>query len=397
MSSHAVGGEALSSTIASIYDAALDPAKWQDFVDTVHDQFHGVEPVFYLADTHSAIISKLFVSRDWDDDFPTPCMAYYNALNPWTPGLVSAPSIGQPIPLKEIIPDNEFEKTEFYNDVFKAWDNWMSVIGVVPYRDEDAFSVLGLHCSTRFYGRNKKMLCHLAEQLSSHIARAFEISRKLHHGASLKATLEAMLEKLSSAAIVVGTTLNVLYANRSAKALFRSRALLLDRAGRIAVASGEHETCLLRDVLRAAFDLQREPHSGEPPPLIPLPNPKTSSAPLLAQVIPVSKEPDDSPDRSPFVPPNPNSVLLLITDPTVKPQLAGEVLRTIFGLTPAEARLAIALAEGNDLITYSDNAGITRATARSQLKAIFAKTDTHRQADLTVLLSRLADTQNLAI
>ena len=66
------------------------------------------------------------------------------------------------------------------------------------------------------------------------------------------------------------------------------------------------------------------------------------------------------------------------------------MLRQVFGLSAAEARLAAAIARGRTLDEISHVEGTSRETLRSQLKAIFSKTDTSRQAELVLLLSRLA-------
>jgi DNA-binding CsgD family transcriptional regulator len=60
-----------------------------------------------------------------------------------------------------------------------------------------------------------------------------------------------------------------------------------------------------------------------------------------------------------------------------------------FSLTPAEARLASLMASGMSLEDAAEKLTIARQTARTQLKAIFMKTGTHRQSQLVALLSRL--------
>ena len=67
-----------------------------------------------------------------------------------------------------------------------------------------------------------------------------------------------------------------------------------------------------------------------------------------------------------------------------------EMLRDAFELTKAESRLAARLACGESLQDIAEAFGISLGTARMQLKAIFAKTQTGRQAELAALLSRLA-------
>lgn len=63
-----------------------------------------------------------------------------------------------------------------------------------------------------------------------------------------------------------------------------------------------------------------------------------------------------------------------------------QLLTGLFDLTPAEARLAAAMAEGKALAEAARGAGVTVKTARTYLERIFAKTGTHRQADLLALL-----------
>jgi DNA-binding CsgD family transcriptional regulator len=65
------------------------------------------------------------------------------------------------------------------------------------------------------------------------------------------------------------------------------------------------------------------------------------------------------------------------------------LLRIAFGLTASEARLAARLASGVGINGAATFLGVNRETARSQLKAIFAKTNTHRQAELVGLIARL--------
>ncbi|MGH8598869.1 MAG: helix-turn-helix transcriptional regulator [Gammaproteobacteria bacterium] len=58
------------------------------------------------------------------------------------------------------------------------------------------------------------------------------------------------------------------------------------------------------------------------------------------------------------------------------------VFAPLFGLTPAETRVLAALISGKGLISAANRLEITEQTARTHLKHILSKTDTHRQAEL---------------
>ena len=85
----------------------------------------------------------------------------------------------------------------------------------------------------------------------------------------------------------------------------------------------------------------------------------------------------------------PHTVLMLL-DLDAAPQANRPALEQIFRLTPTEARLATVLANGATLSEAAAAQGVSVATARTQLKAVFAKTRTHRQAELVMLISRLS-------
>ena len=61
-------------------------------------------------------------------------------------------------------------------------------------------------------------------------------------------------------------------------------------------------------------------------------------------------------------------------------------LRSHFGLTLAEARLALHLVTGETLRSAAAKLQISYETARTRLKRIFSKTATCRQAELVVVI-----------
>jgi DNA-binding CsgD family transcriptional regulator len=66
------------------------------------------------------------------------------------------------------------------------------------------------------------------------------------------------------------------------------------------------------------------------------------------------------------------------------------LLHLLFDLTPAEARLLRALASGMRLQLYAESIGVQASTVRSQLKSIFNKTGTTRQAELVGIVASIS-------
>ena len=70
-------------------------------------------------------------------------------------------------------------------------------------------------------------------------------------------------------------------------------------------------------------------------------------------------------------------------------------LMEVFRLSPGEARLAAAvLAGGKQLEELAEERGLSVNTIKTQMKAVFAKTDTGRQTDLIRVLSSLPATMD---
>jgi DNA-binding CsgD family transcriptional regulator len=82
--------------------------------------------------------------------------------------------------------------------------------------------------------------------------------------------------------------------------------------------------------------------------------------------------------------------LLVVNDPERRPARLAERLRGLFGLSPAEAEVAVSLSCGDTLNEISGARGVTIKTLRKQVEAILAKTQTARQAQLVALIGRLA-------
>jgi DNA-binding CsgD family transcriptional regulator len=83
-----------------------------------------------------------------------------------------------------------------------------------------------------------------------------------------------------------------------------------------------------------------------------------------------------------------NAAFFVILTPLDASRLAPvELIQGLFDLTTMEARVARALATGNDIGGAAENFGISRETVRAHLKSIFAKTGFSRQTDLAAAIS----------
>lgn len=84
-----------------------------------------------------------------------------------------------------------------------------------------------------------------------------------------------------------------------------------------------------------------------------------------------------------------DGVLLLLADARNLSVPSADMLRLLFDLTPAEARLARLIAEGRTVPQVAKALGVQANTVRTHLKAVYAKTGLPRQTELALGLVSL--------
>lgn len=113
--------------------------------------------------------------------------------------------------------------------------------------------------------------------------------------------------------------------------------------------------------------------------------PRHSRAPpWLVQALPLRRL------EAPGLPEGFTGVMLLVTDGAARPRARAPLLRQAFGLTPAEASLAAALAASKTVAQHAATRRIAVDTVRGQLLAVRRKTGSRSLPDLTGLLGRLS-------
>ena len=90
-------------------------------------------------------------------------------------------------------------------------------------------------------------------------------------------------------------------------------------------------------------------------------------------------------------------VLVAVIDPPHRLLPDDHLVRSVYGLSVAESRIALKIAAGKSLSQIALESRTSLHTVRSQLKAVFAKTGTSRQAQLALTLSALAPAMIMAV
>lgn len=88
------------------------------------------------------------------------------------------------------------------------------------------------------------------------------------------------------------------------------------------------------------------------------------------------------------------AVVVFIHDLSARIRPRSEVLKTLYGLTPAEARVACLFLDGKSTKEIADILGTSKNTLKTQLQSIFGKTGVRRQSELLRMLMYLPTGEN---
>lgn len=206
-----------------------------------------------------------------------------------------------------------------------------------------------------------------------HLQRAGHIGRCLEQQALWRLADGDAFDQLSAGIILTDTDGRIQLINQTAEAIIGRRDGLTVRQQRLVVRRSQ-ETRDLEAVIQRAC---------KTPPLDGLPTTLRISRgldehPYVVAIASVSAR------VATFSLPGPGAIVV-ITDPSRKTALNERALASLYGLTAAEAKLAIALSSGLNLAEYAERSGIAIATARVHLRHAMDKTGVHRQADLVRL------------
>lgn len=205
--------------------------------------------------------------------------------------------------------------------------------------------------------------------LRPHLARASLMAMRL--GLERAQDAADILGKLGLAAATLTLRGRVLATNTLFDALPH---LFIARGGGGVALSSKEADALLQDVIG---EMSRDAHRTVRS--IPIPA-EEGRLPFVIHVLPLRRAAHDIFSGG--------DVLLAVTvaKANAKAPMLG-ILRGLFDLMPAEARLAAALASGSSLDEAAAKQGIRISSARTYLAQIFRKTGTHRQSELVALLN----------
>lgn len=209
--------------------------------------------------------------------------------------------------------------------------------------------------------------------LGRHVEKSLRLGREMIDRRSLSETTSDVLGRLDVGIYALDQDSRIVFVNDAAKRLPEDTFLV--RRGRLAIVNGGKRIALrpaLERVLRATREDQF--------PLAPILLTRPPSEQLILYVIPMA-----SAGLAEIVLRSAQMLLAVIRHPSGSPLDQG-LLRELFGLTPAEARLAAIVGAGSSRQAAARQLEVSEETVKSTLARVFHKTGTTRQSELAAYL-----------
>lgn len=374
--------ETLLTLINLIYEAALDPKRWPEFLSAFAAAVEGRGTLIY---THN--FETLDASTASDGTFPNAVVGFdpeylrtleehYNHVNVWALNETMLEP-GRPVTGSMLFPERELTKTEFYGDWLRPQDYFHAIGGIVQRDGPWAMKFTSVR--SRSAGDFNPEEIHLYQALLPHLARAAQIQRRFAFLQGMSAASLSVLDTVPAAIVLLDVSARVLHSNAAAEAeLKRADPFRLTLSGEIRVGGTARAQAAVHAAIGAAVDPVRSVNKDLPT-VAQVARRNGEMISVQALSLPRS----DHASHITTIRQRLAACALVIHGVAARiPAVGLQLLRHVYGLTPAEVQVALAMAEGETLKRYADRRRISRNTAASQLKRAFDKTGLRRQSEL---------------
>lgn len=355
----------LLELIEQVYAAPFQEEGWERAIDALCQAFEAAWGHVLRVDPET-LDAPFRVLRGPDPAWGEAYLRDWAHDDPW-----AEPSLRQPVGTvgasEQILTPEALHRTRFYAEWLRPQGLEGGMAAVLERTDAGRLAVLAF---LRVPGRapyGERELAAL-QALVPHVRRALQVDARLRAAEVRQAVADGVLEHLGGAACLVDGDGRLIWSNARGRALLERGETLRLEGPRLVAAATEARPALEEAIAQAT-------------------DPSAPRGSLLRLA-----DGKGGPPRGMSVWPVPASArggrfAFLLCRPLEAPRrIAPEVLQALFGLTSAEADVAVALTRGEDVRAIAQRRGVASETVRGQLKSVLAKTGCARQAELVKLL-----------
>jgi DNA-binding CsgD family transcriptional regulator len=363
-------GKSIENLLDLIYDAAAENDLWRDVLTAIADLTKSQGGIIF-----GASFTKHAVYFDFNARLSEECKRAFQErhfVNPWSIHMEHQP-VGRLVMSDEAIALKELQRTLFYDEVLRPQEVAHNVMMSLA-KKKDFHAAFNL-CRTPRQGLPDPAERRLLEWLAPHLRRSATLGLHIDGYASIRNAAFDILDRLSDGVVIIDRGASVLFANSAARGLEAEGAMRLRQP--ISTSSASHSQ-RLAELIKLAL-------SGAPGGALSFP--RNAEGQLLTILVSSIRSKDfgrlsDAGVKNP-------AVLLFIIDPANRRSIPLGQIMDAYGLTPAEARVALAASSGNTIGETANLLNLSPNTIKTHLRRVFAKTATARQAELAGLITAI--------
>jgi DNA-binding CsgD family transcriptional regulator len=297
------------------------------------------------------------------------------ALDPWVIAATQPSMLNRVVLLDDAVPSATFARSALYNDFVRAsGDDTFHAIGVA-YSSPWGEGILGVNrgrAAGAFEAADIARLLPHAKALGQVLRLRGEIATARRD----KTVSRTVLDAMAVAIAVVDSNGRLLEANDAAEAVFeRADGLTLRRR---VVGAAQHLDAVALEAAIALATASTQPAAAS---LV-----INRRRGLAAYRVTVSPLAISSPSRR---------AMLIFRDPETRDASLAQRLRGLFGLSTAEAEIAVDLSEGCSPVELAARRAVTANTMKTQLASLMGKMGCSRQSQVVSIVAALPPLRRL--
>lgn len=373
--------EAFLRLVDLIYSAAEDPRRWRAVYEHIGAAL-GAKSIHMLA------INKATGALSYSDGLNLPVegeLAYMHRYLGMDPRMPIAISLGDGAwsHFPEMLPAGiDAETHPLYQEFLVPYDRrYNSQCNLVDTPEGTiVFSVLNGEAEGPLSPHKRALL----ERLQPHLQRACRIGLRTFLYSSQALVGHLLVNRLRQPVFLMTTDGVVLHSNDAAQDLLKATTLVRVADSRLHLPHLQLEA-LLRNCREAEQSMKASGGAEDPVSASRFHTLRITSGAESLYAFYATLSPQREMGAFGLRP----VVMLLFYHPASAPAIDASLLYAMFGLSPAECRIATQLAEGRTLKEIASANGTQHDTVRKQLQSIYQKTSTKRQPELVKLLLNL--------
>ncbi|WP_420616440.1 helix-turn-helix transcriptional regulator [Candidatus Palauibacter sp.] len=357
--------------VASLYGAALADAAWAPAAGAINDMLrvtgHGLTFADPCQSDPEVLLNRFFTGAERRRDLEHLYFRDYYRRDEAIPRLYELGD-GELGYRSTLYTDREKETSAAYNE-FRRIAGSQDGLFVVLDGLDGCGVVWSIGDSTQRGGWAQDQV-RAIRRLAPHLRQFARVRRAMADARALGASLAELLDNRKSGIIQLDRRGRILEANDRARTVLVKRDGLRDDGGVLAVGT-RAEDAELKGLLSRALPAYGAQGTGGSMKV----TRDEAGTPLVLEVHPVRKTGTDS--RSWEV-----GALVLIVDPIARPRVDPRLPAMVWGLTPTESRVAVALATGQTAAGVAGELGCAESTVRTHLKRVYRKLGVRKQTEL---------------